>query len=1471
MLGDLLATVRAARSRALVLRGEPGSGKTALLGYLATLTAEAGGRVIGVAGVEAERHAVFGGLHQLCQPMLDGLDALPAAQRAALRVTFGLAEGPAPDRFLVGLAVLSLLAETAAERPLICLADDVQWLDTASVQVLGFVAGRLDAEAVGLVLATRRADDLTGLPELVLGGLPEKEARELLDSALTAPLDPLVRDQIVAEAHGNPLALLELPRTRSAAELAGGFGLPGEIPGRVEEGFRRRFAALPADSRVLSLLAAADPSGDPVLVWRAAARLGVGAAAARPPAAAGLIEFGERILFRHPLARSAAYRAATDDDRRAAHAALAQATDPVADPDRRAWHRAQAADGPDEEVAAELERSAERAEARGGVAAAAAFLERAAQLTPDPAARVSRSIAAAGDKVQAGAPGEALALLADAAAGPLDARQDARLHLVRAQLAFAADRGSEAPPLLLAAARRLESVDPALSRSTYLDALLAAGFAGRLATPESTIRVVARAAGQAPPPSGPPRVSDQLLAAVAALYNDGYEPALPLMRRALATLDDYAPDRHELRWLSHAWGLANYLWNDDQCARVADRYLELTRQAGALADLPLALIAALQLRVFGGELDAAAELAEELRTVTEVTGARLVPYGLLQLTAVRGREAETLPLIEYALRTAEERGEGFGVSAAEYASALLNNGLGRFPEALGAARRATEGAFEMGFSTRALIEVVEAAVRAGRPAEAIPAHARLARMTRAAGTDWALGLGARADALMAEEAEAEDHYRAAVERLGRTRIHVELARTHLLHGEWLLSRGRPAEARIPLRTARGQLERMGVEGFAARARRALRATGDTVRTRPAHAPVSVLTRQEAKIAGLARDGLSNPEIGARLFLSGRTVQYHLTKVFAKLGIRSRLQLHRALEARATTPGPAVAPPDREPATPTVVPRRTVAATEPDEKIAAELAEAAERALRRGDLPTAAALLERATLLTPDLPRQAARAFHAAEAKYQVGEREAAAELLAVAEAAPADELTQARIMVLRGQLVLVSGDSSGAPARLLDAARQFSAIDPEAARDTYLEALAAATYVARLASPAGLLEVARAVPAPPPEPRPADLLLAGLTTLISSGYRAGVPRVRRALAAWAADDLPAAERIRWSITATRLAVDVWDDESWRDQTRRHAWLARKTGALAVLPMLLLQRTGFLLHAGEFTEAEATVAEAGTFGTALPAFGPMQLAAWRGQPGAVPLIEGVTRDVTARGYGMGVTLAHYTAAVLGNALGRYDDALASARLATAYPSELGFANLALPELIEAAVRAGRQDLAESAVERLARTTGPARTAWAEGIEARSRALLAERPAAEKLFVRAVDRLSAAPARAELARAHLLFGEWLRRERRRADARDHLRIAYDLLSAIGMAGFAERARRELLATGGRARPGSTTAGPLTAQEEQVARLARDGLSNPEIAVRLYLSARTVQHHLSRVFAKLGINSRAELHRVLPRDQP
>jgi DNA-binding CsgD family transcriptional regulator len=902
VLDRLLDTVRGGESRALVVHGEPGTGKTALLEYLAGRAADC--RVARTAGVQSEMELAFAGLHQVCAPLLDHEEALPLPQREALRITFGLRAGPAPDRLLVCLAVLSLLSEAAGKRPLICLVDDAQWLDRASAQVLAFVARRLVAESVGLVFGARvPGEELAGLPELVVRGLREEDARALLDSALTGPLNERVRDQIVAETAGNPLAILELPRGLTPAELAGGFGLPGALPlpRRIEESFRQRVEALPAETRRLLLLAAADPTGDRVLVWRAAGLLGIGAAAAWPTAQAGLAELGAGVRFRHPLARSAAYRSASAQERQEVHGALAEATDPQADPDRRAWHQAQAAEGPDEDIAAELESSAGRAQARGGMAAAAAFLEHAATLTPDPAARAGRALAAAQAKVQAGAFVAALDLLARAEAGPLTEFQRALADLVRAQLAlFGASPGSDAATLLLKAAKRLEPIDVGLARATYLDALVAADFASRLASPGGSLPEVARAAVMAPQPPHPPRAADLLLDGLATAFHQGYAAGVPILRRALTAFGSDMPADAELRWLSMAAGAAFHIWDDEGFDMLSDRYVQRAREAGALSELPLALFARLYARLFAGELTVAASAAQEMQTALEATGTNLAPYGPLGLAAFRGRETEASMLIETTLRDAPRRGEGLAISAAEWASAVLNNGLGRYTEALAAAQRASENHPELGFSNWAVAELIEAAVRSGMTETAAAAYRRLAEMTAASGTDWGLGVQARSRALLSEGEEAERLYLEAIARLGRTRIRVELARTHLLYGEWLRRERRRGDARDQLRTAHEMLETIGMEAFAARARRELQATGETARVRVVTAVDGELTAQEAQIARLARDGFSNPEIGTRLFLSPRTVQYHMGKVFTKLDITSRRELRRILPATADT-------------------------------------------------------------------------------------------------------------------------------------------------------------------------------------------------------------------------------------------------------------------------------------------------------------------------------------------------------------------------------------------------------------------------------------------------------------------------------------------------------------------------------------------------------------------------------------------
>jgi DNA-binding CsgD family transcriptional regulator len=737
---------------------------------------------------------------------------------------------------------------------------------------------------------------------LVVEGLGDADARRLLASVMRGPFDEQVRERIVAETHGNPLALLELPRGLTSAELAGGFGLSVAMPlsGRIEASFLRRLEPLPAESRRLLLVAAAEAVGEPVLVWRAAEQLGVGADAAAPAVASGLVDFGARIRFRHPLVRSAVYGAAPLGDRQQVHAALAEATDPDVDPDRRAWHRAHSTIGLDEAVADELERSAGRAQARGGLAAAAAFLERATSLTPDPARRVVRALAAARVMQQTGAFDAALGLLAVVEAGPVDELQRARVDLLRAQIASASRRGRDAPPLLLAAAQRLEPLDVTLARETYLEALTAAIFAGRLATGGGVVEV-AQAARAAPPPTHAPGAPDLLLDGLATQFTDGYAAGAPMLRRALAAFrrEDLSPE-DGVRWLWLAGWTASELWDDETWDVLSRRNLQLVRDAGALTALPIALGARTYMHLLAGDLASAASLIEEIKAVTEATGSEIAPpYSALWLVAVQGRVAEASALIEAAIVEGEARGEGSRLSAAEHASAVLYNGLGRYEEALDAARRRCEHADEMTRSTWALPELIEAAARSGAPAIATAALRQLEQPTRVAGTDWARGVEALCGALLSDGRAADTLYQEAIERLGRTRIVLGLARAHLLYGEWLRREGRRVDARRQLRLAHEMFNRIGAEAFAERARRELMATGETVRKRTVET-LDELTPQELEIARMARDGHSNPEIGARLFISHRTVEWHLNKVFTKLDITSRKDLRKALPDPAGT-------------------------------------------------------------------------------------------------------------------------------------------------------------------------------------------------------------------------------------------------------------------------------------------------------------------------------------------------------------------------------------------------------------------------------------------------------------------------------------------------------------------------------------------------------------------------------------------
>jgi DNA-binding CsgD family transcriptional regulator len=940
------------RSGALVVCGEPGIGKTALLTAASRRASGVGVRVLSAAGVESEADLAFSGLHQLLLPLLSGTGGLPAGdtqgpegafdqsilavdrlkllprlQRDALRTAFGLeVEGApdrssAPDRFMVGLAVLNLLSDEAEKRPLLCVLDDAHWLDQASARTLAFVGRRLSAESVVMLFATAEpGEDLRGLPELAVYGLDDDAALELLGEVVHGRLDERVRERILAETRGNPLALTELPRGLSPAELAGGFGVPAAVSdmrslsGRIEQSFLRRLDTLPAETRLLLLVAAAEPVGDPALLWGAAGRLGIVHEALAPAAETGLLEVGGRVRFRHPLLRSAVYDRASLTDRRRAHRALADATDPDVDPDRRAWHCAQASSGPDEEVAAALEHSAARAQARGGLAAGAAFLERAAGLSLDPALRTRRALAAARAKFEAAAPDAANGLLATAEMGPLDDLQRARLERLRAQIAIVRTGGAQkvpglaigpqAPGVLVDAATRLEPLDPELARETYLEALTTAMWVDSNDSYRG-VTEAAEAARAAPRGPHPPSPLDVLLDGLAARFSEPYPAALPCLRHALDALasTDGCPD-DEIRWLWFACPvtpepLAPEVWDDETWHELATRAVRLAREAGSLAVLPNALTARATVHVLAGELTAASALIDEAYAISEATGNTPLRYPSFMLAAWRGQEASALNAIETGIQDATARGFQRTLRFTHCATAVLFNGLGRYRQALAAAECACDHE-DLGLFGWALSELVEAGARNGSREVASDALDRLAQRTSASGTDWALGIEARSRALLSEGVVAERLYKEAIARLSRTRIRAELARAHLVYGEWLRREKRRVDAREQLRSARDQFVSMGAEAFAERASRELLATGERARQRRDDTRRR-LTSNEEQIARLAREGLTDREIGNRLFISSRTVEWHLRNVYAKLGIRSRMELHNALPSPGRDP------------------------------------------------------------------------------------------------------------------------------------------------------------------------------------------------------------------------------------------------------------------------------------------------------------------------------------------------------------------------------------------------------------------------------------------------------------------------------------------------------------------------------------------------------------------------------------------
>src|SRR3954453_4013869 len=892
-LDRLLESVRAGQSRVLVLRGESGVGKSALLGYLAGNAS--GCRVARATGVESEMPLAYAGLHQLSGPMLDLRERLPAPQRDALATAFSLSAGQTPDRFVVGLAVLGLLSEIARGRPLVCVVDDAHWLDHASAQALAFVARRLQAESIGLVFAVsepRELPEFSGFPELAVGGLHAGDAQALLESVLPGRLDERVRDRIVSESHGNPLTLLDVARGVGPAELAGGFALPDVMPSmnHIEQTFVRRLEMLPVETRRLLLIAATEPLGEVSMFWRAASRLGLGADAAAPAQAAGLIDIGSLVRFSHPLLRSAVYRGASLPDRQEAHRALAEATDPEADPDRRAWHRAHAVDEPDEGGAAELEDSASWAEARGGVAAAAAFLERASDLTQDPARRGQRALKAAQAKLQAGRFEQAISMLDTEETGPLDELRCTEVALTRARIPFARGRYGEAAPLLLAAARTLERRDVGLAREAYLDALRAAMFTGHLANSPSVFEVAQ--AARAASTETQAHKGDKLLEALAVRVMHGDAAAVQLSKEAVqAFCVDHYSIQEELRLLWLTSTTAAELWDDEHWDTLSDRHVKIAREAGALSELPLALTSRVYVHLFAGELAEASPLVQEAQTVREATRSDLLTYDAIGLAAWQGREDEVHRLIDATM--SETVGEGIGTTVTNWARALLYNGLCRYDDALAAAREGAPFPQALSAPNWGSIELIEAAVRCGATELATNALERLSETTGASGTDWALGVEARSRAVLSDADAAERLYCEAIDHLDRTRIRVDLARARLLYGEWLRREGRRVDAREQLRSAHDMFATIGMEAFAERARRELIGTGGKVRKRSVETR-GQLTPQEEQIARLARNVLSNPEIGAQLFISVRTVEWHLHNVFTKLGISSRQQLRMAL-------------------------------------------------------------------------------------------------------------------------------------------------------------------------------------------------------------------------------------------------------------------------------------------------------------------------------------------------------------------------------------------------------------------------------------------------------------------------------------------------------------------------------------------------------------------------------------------------
>ncbi|MBU2664636.1 AAA family ATPase [Actinoplanes bogorensis] len=883
VLAELVAGVRDGRSGTLVLAGEPGTGKTSLLDHVAAGSPDL--RVVAIAGVEPESCLGYAALHRLLRPWLSGLDALPGPQRDALRAAFGhTADGPA-DRYLVGMATLTLLADASAPEPVLCVIDDAHWLDRESADALAFVARRLYAEAAGLLFATRPEPQspVAGLPTLALGGLPGDDALSLLSASVTGHLDRTVAATVIAGTEGNPLALIELARTLRPGQLAGVVPLPAPLPvgELLETHFQQQIRPLPEDTRRFLLLVSAAPPQNPALLWRAAAELGIAAHRADPALSAGLLT--STLEFRHPLIRSAVYRGAAPADRRRVHAALADVHDPEAEADRQAWHRAQATIGLDEQVAAQLERASERARSRGGHAEQAAFLARAAELSPDPRAQAARLVAAARAQLVLGDPAAAGRMLDRAEPGLDQPVARALARQARATTAMYSGAYGAAPGLLLGAAESITGRDDALARKMMFEAMQAV-----LATDDQeTMRDLARAVLASPAiRSAPPTYANQFLIGCATRIAGDYQAAVPIMRGALAALEtdeNLCEDGPPLAVISIL--AADDLWDDEAGRRAWDRIEAYDRRSGALGTLRATLAVGSTWELRAGRFEAAGAMQDELADLVNMLG------------ATHGEHSQRIELLAWSGRETEARSVAARATVAHHfvrtSMAVLEISLGRYPEALEWLRPSLERD-KPGAATRALHEIVEAGVRSGDHRAAKAALVRMEERAPVSGTPWGLGLLARCRALMADDEQAEELYRESVTLLGRTSVRTELARSHLVHGEWLRRRRRRADARVALRTAHDMFSRMGAVAFAERARTELAATGDRPRPSVASSPGGELTPQERQVASLAAAGATNAEIAARLFLSTSTVEYHLTRIFRKLAITSRRKLAAAL-------------------------------------------------------------------------------------------------------------------------------------------------------------------------------------------------------------------------------------------------------------------------------------------------------------------------------------------------------------------------------------------------------------------------------------------------------------------------------------------------------------------------------------------------------------------------------------------------